>query len=642
MCGWVVVLDAKGDVSEPALRRMADAILHRGPDDEGYWIGAQGRVGLGFRRLSILDLSPLGHQPMVSPSGRFTCVFNGEIYNFEQLRNELAALGSTFLGHSDTEVMLHAFEQWGLEKSLQRFNGMFAMAVWDASLNALTLARDRFGKKPLYIARCGSTWLMGSELKSFKAHPAFRGQMSSTALAVYLRYGYVPGPLAIFEGVEKLQPGHMRTITPGGFEGESHPFWSASDLLSVAERDPFRGTETEGMNLLDSLARDAVRLRMISDVPLGAFLSGGIDSSLVVALMQAQSRQAVKTFTIGFEEQAYNEAGYAKAVAQHLGTDHTEVCLSASDALKVIPDMARIYDEPFGDPSQIPTYLVSRLARQQVTVALSGDGGDELFGGYNRYFHGAGVHRRLRPWPRPLRKAAKAVLLSQPPERLDKLLGCVRWALPASLRSLVNGDRLHKAALLLDQDRLEDIYRVLTSLWPAPEDIVKGRPSTPGRSFGASAALLAQGPLAQMMFLDTISYLPDDILVKVDRASMACSLEVRAPLLDIRIAELAWRMPMHWKIRGNEGKSILRNLAYRYVPRPLLDRPKMGFGVPVGDWVRGPLREWAEDLMSPAQLEAAGLSVEPVRRVWTEHATGARDWQYRLWPLLMYLSWRQS
>jgi asparagine synthase (glutamine-hydrolysing) len=642
MCGLVGVLDGHGGVEEAHLRRMADLIIHRGPDDEGYWIGGQGRAGLGFRRLSILDLSPAGHQPMTSAHGRFTCVFNGEIYNFASMRQSLESLGYRFRGHSDTEIILAGFEVWGVPATLARSNGMFALAIWDNEEEELILARDRFGKKPLYLAHCGSSWLFGSELKSFHGHPDFQGRVSRSALAAFFRFGYVPGPHSIFEGVTKLAPGHFLRIKPGDTSPLSMPYWEATALLRAAKDNPFTGSREEGLQALNDLLLDAVGIRMVADVPLGAFLSGGIDSSLIVALMQAQSSRPVKTFTIGFNEQAYNEAESAKAVSQYLGTEHTELYLSPEDALATIPDMARIYDEPFADPSQVPTYLVSRMARQHVTVALSGDGGDELFGGYNRYFHGESIYKKTGWLPKSVRRGIRGAILSVPPANWDSLLKVGSWALPRNVASQINGDRLHKAATLLEAEGLQAMYRTMTSLWPDPLTLVTETQEAASRLDAPPRELSKFSDLEQMMFLDTITYLTDDILVKVDRANMACSLEGRAPLLDWRVADLAWRMPLDWKIRGQEGKQILRDLAYRYIPKPMLDRPKMGFGAPVGAWVRGPLRAWAEELLCPSNLSAEDLPGGPISQVWREHLDGSRDWQYRLWPLLMFLAWRRK
>ena len=642
MCGWVGVLDPKGGVDVATLKAMADRVQHRGPDDEGYWVAPRGEAGFGFRRLSILDLSPAGHQPMPSPRGRFTGVLNGEIYNFQTLRQELLHQGFRFRGTSDTEVMLGAFEAWGIPASLRRFNGMFSLGVWDDHAQCLTLARDRFGKKPLYLARCESLWLMGSELKSFKPHPAFRAQVALPVLGAYLESGYVPGPHAIYEGVHKLAPGHLVTLRPGDDAILPQPFWQASDLLGPGHRHGFRGTPDEALEALDEVARDAVRLRMISDVPLGAFLSGGIDSSLVVALMQAQSPRPVRTFTIGFEEPAYDEAPFAKALARRIGTDHTEMVVSAREAMAVIPELATIYDEPLGDASQLPTLLVSRLARQQVTVVLSGDGGDELFGGYGRYFRGDDLHRHVAWLPQALRAGLRQALLGLAPERWDRILQAMRWALPGRLGASLNGDRLHKVAALLGQHEFEELYLALTRIWSDATALLPGTAAAPGWLDAHPGLLEPLDPLEKMMFLDTMTYLPDDILVKVDRASMAASLEARAPLLDLRVAELAWSLPTSWKINRQGGKQILRRLAYRYVPRELLDRPKMGFGMPVGLWLKAALRPWAEDLLTQANLETEGLAARPIRQAWQEHLQGSRNWEARLWALLMYLSWKRA
>ena len=633
---------------------MTDAIVHRGPDDGGAWVDAGMGVALGHRRLSILDLSPLGHQPMASASGRYVIAFNGEIYNHRALRKELECSPSpqtspsggkravSWRGHSDTEVMLAAFERWGVEEALTRFNGMFAFALWDRHERVLHLARDRFGEKPLYYGWMADTFLFGSELKALKVHPAWRGEIDHGAVALYVRHNYIPAPYSIYRGIRKLLPAHVLSISFANGKREtpqSHAYWSAKAVAEAGIRHPFAGTEAEAVESLDGLLRDAVALRMEADVPLGAFISGGIDSSTVVALMQAQSIRPVKTFTIGFHEKGYNEAEHAQAVAKHLGTEHTELYVTAAETMAVIPQLPEIYDEPFSDSSQIPTFLVSKMTRQHVTVALSGDGGDELFGGYNRYFWGRDIWRKVGWMPKPARVAMAHGLTALPSQGWDRIFSTVEAILPRRLQTSLPGDKLHKLAGVLACASPEAMYRGLVSFWE-PESVVLGASEPP-------TALTDDGQWAdvpdftqRMMFLDLVSYLPDDILAKVDRASMAVSLEVRVPLLDHRVAEFAWTLPSAMKIQEGQGKWPLRQVLYKYVPRELIERPKMGFGVPIDEWLRGPLREWAENLLDESRLKREGFfNSGAVREKWNEHLTGNRNWAYHLWNVLMFQAW---
>jgi asparagine synthase (glutamine-hydrolysing) len=621
-------------------------MLHRGPDDAGVWSDAEAGVALGHRRLSIIDLSPLGHQPMLSACGRFVLSYNGEIYNFPALRSELEQAGDFFRGHSDTEVLLAAFARWGIVETCRRINGMFAFALWDRRQRELTLCRDRFGQKPLYYGWSGQSFLFGSELKALAAYPGFAPEIDQEAVTLYLRHGYVPTPRSIWAGIRKLPPGTLLTL--GDRDRQTHDlpvpisYWSAQEAASRGLEDGYRGTEAEATDQLEALLEDAVGQCMVSDVPLGAFLSGGVDSSIVVALMQAQSERPVRTFSIGFEQESFDESKHAAAVARHLGTDHTEMTVTHSDALAIIPDIPRIYDEPFADSSQIPTYLLSKLTREHVTVSLSGDGGDEVFGGYNRYLWGSHLARLITHSPLSLRQFGCGVLRAVPIAAWDVLATTFAPLLPDRLKVAQPGDKLHKLAGVAGAADARTAYLGLTSLWDDPSSLT-GHPEPASTVLAAFDALPGAGILSGMMVADAVTYLPDDILVKVDRASMAVSLESRIPLLDHRVYEFAWRLPVHMKLRNGRGKHLLRQVLYRHVPQALIERPKMGFGVPIGDWLRGPLREWAENLLEEDRLRRQGL-VDPVsiRRRWSEHLGGQRNWQHQLWAVLMLHAWLEE
>lgn len=649
MCGIAgfiaATLQCDADTMRAHARAMADAIRHRGPDDGDVWVDADKGVALAHRRLSILDLSPTGNQPMESACGRYVLVYNGEIYNWQELRSELATTGHSpaWRGHSDTEVLLAGIVAWGLEATLQRARGMFALAIWDRSEKTLTLARDRFGEKPLFYGWQGGSFLFGSELKSLTAHPAWQGEVNRDALALFIRYGYVPLPLSIWKGVAKLPPGSFLTLpvdTPVASLSAPTFYWRALDATNAGIRKDL--DERMAADELDQRLRQTIYEQMVADVPLGAFLSGGVDSSTVVALMQTQSARPVKTFTIGFVEGDYNEAEYAKTVAAHLGTEHTEIYVSAADALAVIPRLPDMYDEPFGDVSQIPTHLVAVMARQHVTVSLSGDGGDELFGGYNRYVLGRSLWSGMNWLPLGLRQLAAQGITAVSPTRWD---GIGRF-LPRRFRQPMVGDRAHKLASIMTAASANDVYRWLVSHERNPESIVVGgMESRPERVLWADDEMkhLQRDDFSErMMFNDLVGYLTDDILCKVDRAAMAASLETRVPFLDHRLAEFAWQLPLNMKIRDGQGKWLLREVLYRYVPKTLIERPKQGFGVPIDTWLRGPLRDWAENLLDESRLRREGyFHPEPIREKWEEHLSGRRNWQYWLWNVLMFQAWQE-
>jgi asparagine synthase (glutamine-hydrolysing) len=640
MCGIAGFWQTKRGTEEPLgiLDRMGAAVAHRGPDDSGIFHDVGTGIGLAFRRLSILDLSPEGHQPMSSASGRYVIIFNGEVYNFEEVRTELGA--RQWRGHSDTEVMLEAFETWGVQSAVKRFVGMFAFALWDRQEIKLYLVRDRLGIKPLYYGRVGENFVFGSELKAIRQWPDFQPDIDRDVLTLYLRHNYVPSPHCIYKGLYKLPPGHFLTLGSAMGAMIPEPFWSVREAAREGLRSPLSGSEVEAIDQLHQQLLSAVRLRMIADVPIGAFLSGGIDSSTVVALMQAQSSRPVKTFTIGFHELGYNEATHAKNVATHLETDHTELYLTPQDALNVVPLLPSMYDEPFSDPSQIPTFLVSKLARESVTVSLSGDGGDELFGGYNRYLFIRRIWNLFKVLPKSARKAATELLRAVPPASIDRCFQLLWPILPRKLRLAVPGDKAHKLAALLSVESPEALYYRALSLWESPTEIVLNS-HEPGTVLASIAESSWPSNIEEVMMLtDQLNYLPDDILTKVDRASMAVSLEARVPMLDHHVVEFAWKLPLHFKIRNGTSKWILRQILYNYVPRELVERPKMGFGVPIDRWLRGPLRDWAEDLLSPRSLEQHGLfNPDSIRLKWQEHLSGVRNWQYLLWDILAFQDW---
>ena len=625
MCGFGGFLDRKPHRDREEMRaiveRMGGTLEHRGPDDHDVWLDPARGVALAHQRLAVLDLSPSGRQPMKSASGRLVMAYNGEVYNHAALRRELEAEGHTFRGRSDTETLVEACECWGIRRTVARSNGMFAMAVWDSARQQLTLARDRLGIKPLYYGLAGDTLVFASELKAIRAYPEFTADVDRGALTAFLQHGYVPAPLSIYRGIQKLPPGTVLTVSAGWecAPGEPSASWSLRETAERGAREPFAGSPPDAVAHLDSLLHDSVRLRRMSDVPLGAFLSGGVDSSTVVAILQDVQVHPVKTFTIGFREPRFDESGHARQVAAHLQTDHVSLDVTSADARSVIPRLPAMYDEPFGDASQIPTHLVSRLAREHVTVALSGDGGDELFGGYDRYALAERVWNRIGWLPYRWRCGASRLLTRMGP------------------RKGRHGRNVQTLARFLATADGPDLYTDLHSHWHQPARIVVGG-SLPSTTFSRRERWAARDTLREsMMYLDGATYLPDDILVKVDRASMSVSLEARVPLLDHRIVEFAWTLPASW--RGS-SKPILRQLLGRYVPPVLFDRPKVGFGAPVGSWLRGPLRGWAEDLLSEPRLRREGfLEPRPIREKWEQHLAGTHEWPYHLWDVLMFQAW---
>ncbi|MFT5174879.1 MAG: asparagine synthase (glutamine-hydrolyzing) [Gammaproteobacteria bacterium] len=640
MCGIAGFWRAGGMTDEGKLRalvqQMTDTLIARGPDSAGVWVDRETGVALGHRRLAIIDLSPAGHQPMASSNDRYVISYNGEVYNFAALRSELEQIGCTFRSHSDTEVMLAACAEWGVQAATQRFVGMFAFALWDREARELYLVRDRLGIKPLYWYARGGLTMFASELKALRAHPGWEPHVNRAALAAFMRHNYIPAPHSIYADVHKLEPGCMLTIGESG-EPRISRYWDALDVAEAGLAARGKCSDEELIEEFQTTMAEAVRARMVADVPLGAFLSGGVDSSAVVALMQGSSMQPVKTFSIGFRESGYDEAQYAKAVAQHLGTDHTELYVDPEHALGVIPALADMYDEPFADSSQIPTFLVSELTRQHVTVSLSGDGGDELFAGYNRYLHAVSLYRNTARLPAGLRQLAARLICTVPQHLWDLAFRAV----PGRYRPPQAGHKMHKLAGVLCTSQ-GAIYRHLVSHWHEPDQLVLGAQEPKGVLWDEQLDQRIPDAVERMQYLDLMTYLPDDILTKVDRASMAVSLEARVPLLDHRLVELSWRLPMHLKMRGGTTKWVLRELLYKHVPKSLIDRPKMGFGVPLEHWLRGPLREWAETLLGRERLEQEGyFDAAPIRARWERHLSGAENWAYPLWNVLMFQAWKE-
>lgn len=644
MCGIAGILTSNF-IDADCLSRMTNVLVHRGPNDYGSWYNSDTGIGLAHRRLSIVDLSPAGHQPMHTASGRYVMAFNGEIYNHSKLRTELEHAGQapTWRGHSDTETLLASFEAWGIEATLQRCIGMFAIALWDKQTQTLTLARDRLGEKPLYYGWQGNTFLFASELKAIKAHPDFRADIDRDALCLYIRRNYIPAPHSIYQGISKLLPGTWLQVSHNQREPNIKTYWSGVDISRQGKKSPFMGSPEDATNALEDLLKDSIKQQMIADVPLGAFLSGGVDSSTVVALMQAQSSQPIKTFSIGFHEKDFNEAIYAKSIANHLGTDHTELYVTPEECMQVIPQLPKLYDEPFADSSQIPTFLVSQLARQHVTVSLSGDGGDELFAGYKLYSLTSSAWEKLSRVPHPLRLWVKKALESLPPDSWRRIANTLKPIIPA-LGQLENiGSKLHKSAGVMASHSSEDAYLGIISSWQNPSDIIIDGTEPPTFFTGYLPDLGHLNSIERMMVIDMLSYLPDDILCKVDRATMGISLESRIPFLDHRVVELASQLPLEYKLRGNETKWVLRQVLYRHVPKELIERPKTGFSMPINEWLRGPLHNWAEELLSEKRLQRDGyFNPKPIRLKWEEHLSGQHNWHQQLWGILMFNQWLED
>lgn len=647
MCGiYGIWANAPETISREFLAQAGTALLHRGPDHQGIWFDPEINLGLGHRRLAILDLSPQGQQPMQSTDSRYVLTFNGEIYNFAELKADLVQLGHTFRGTSDTEVMLAAFSEWGLKATIQKCVGMFAFALWDRAERVLSLGRDRLGEKPLYYGWLGQSLIFGSELKALKAHPHWESRVDRQALALFLRHSYIPAPYSIYQGIYKLPPGtilQLRSTCPSPLP-KPQPYWSMSNVIAWGQRHPFVGSTQDAIDQLDSLLSTTIQQQMVADVPLGAFLSGGIDSSTVTALMQAQSSQPIKTFTVGFYEADYNEAAGAKAVAQHLGTQHTELYVTPAETRQIIPELPILYDEPFADPSQIPTFLIAQLARQQVTVSLSGDGGDEIFGGYNRYLWAKRIWQQMGWLPPQLRAAIAHQLSHFSPHTWNQIWQAIAPVLPGALNQRLPGEKLHKLASVLASRTPQSMYVGLVSQWQSPVELVQGITQEPPTMLNDSSPWPRQRDFsAWMMYLDAITYLPDDILTKVDRAAMGVSLETRIPFLDHRIVEFANTLPIDFKIQSGQGKWLLRQVLYRYIPPALIERPKMGFSVPIGDWLRASMREWTESLLCSEQLQNQGfLNPKLIRQTWESHLSGEKNHQYPLWNIIMFQAWLEK
>jgi asparagine synthase (glutamine-hydrolysing) len=621
------------------LERMVREIRHRGPDDRGIWKNDEVGIGLAHARLSILDLSSAGHQPMHSASKNFVIVFNGEIYNHKNLRSELESYSHiNWSGHSDTETLLAAIERWGLEKTLKKTKGMFAIALWDKRSEKLSLACDRIGEKPIYYGWVNGHFVFASELKAIKKFPDFKNPIDRNSLALFLRFNSIPAPHSIYQDIYKVEAGQIIQIQAGSKQINKHNYWSVEEVYKKGSLSPFTGSSEEAVNQLNKLLLSAISSQMQSDVPLGAFLSGGIDSSTVVALMQSQSNHKVNTFTIGFNDKEFDEAKHAEMVAQYIGTNHFDMYVSDNDALNIIPDLPNIYDEPFGDSSQIPTYLVSKFAKQKVTVALSGDAGDELFGGYNRYVFAERMFSKVIKTPKLVRQLVSTTIFSIREERWNDLLNGL-----LSKRYANTGNKLYKAANAFSAKSIRDLHFKLVSQIENPSEWLIGSDEYKTPLNDDIERFIELNPTEQMMAYDLITYLPADILTKVDRAAMAVSLETRVPFLDTDVIKFSASLPLNLKIRNGTTKWVLREVLYKYVPKDLIERPKMGFGVPLAEWLRGPLKDWAESLLDEKRLHQEGFfDAEFVRNKWLEHLSGRRNWHHQLWNVLMFQAWLEK
>lgn len=644
MCGIVGFIDRtnrqKNAELEKIITGMSDTLHHRGPDDQGSWVDQNYGIALGHRRLSIIDISEAGHQPMVSSCGRYVVILNGEIYNFQALRKGLELEGVKFSGNSDTEVMLAQISRYGIRAALEQFNGMFAFALWDRQDKILYLCRDRLGEKPLYYGFSNNNFIFSSELKALKKFPGFRGEIDRQSLTLYLRYNCIPAPYSVYKDIRKLLPGEILSfrIEERGFSTET--FWSVSGLANNFDKEKWPKNPEETTQIAELLLKDAVKIRMQSDVPLGVFLSGGIDSSLVTALMQAQSRAAVNTFTIGFGDERYNEEKDALLIAEYLGTSHTSFYATAKDALTIIPGLPQVYDEPFADSSQIPTILVSKMARKFVTVCLSGDGGDEVFGGYNRYIWLEKIWGKIHQFPPGIRRLSAQLFSFCSPDCFENIFEKLKFMFPSKLKLRNPGIKFQKFLDILSAPDIESAYLNLTSHWKRPEEIVLGHRDSVSKLETVFPPDSLTDFKRRMLFFDMINYLPNDILTKVDRASMSVGLESRAVYLDHRLVEFAWKLPMGMLIDKTGSKSILRTILKKYVPELYWDRPKMGFAVPIDRWLRGPLKSWADDLLSAGYLQKKGyFDYRLITKKWQEHKDGTGNWQHELWDILMFNAW---
>ena len=647
MCGFAGFITRstlKRECLESRVEAMNKAIAARGPDDACVWVDPDAGIALGHRRLSIIDLSPMGRQPMVSRSGRYIIAFNGEIYNYQDLARVLEKKGYSWRGHSDTEVLLAAFEFWGVKQTLEQCNGMFALALWDQKKRTIFLARDRMGQKPLYYGFNNGILFFGSQIKAFHANPEFKPEIDQAVIPLFLKYSYIPTPYSIYKNIKKLSAAHFLEISRSDMAGlclkEEIPYWNLAQVAEDGINNPMTGSEAQMMDSLEKILQESVSRRMLSDVPLGAFLSGGIDSSLIVALMQKNNRIPVKTFSIGFNEKGYDEAEQAKRVAHHLGTDHTELYATPKEAMDLIPDLPDLFDEPFADSSQIPVSLISLLTKKYVTVALSGDGGDELFAGYNRHFWGRSVWEMIERYPMFMKKGARYLMKALSPEQWEQLFDSSSRVVPEKFRQSNPGAKIAKLSGLITAQTREEFYTLLTAWWPDPGAVLLN--TNQGPQLGARSKDLPNiSDFTQLMqYWDMQTYLCDDIMTKVDRASMGASLEARSPFLDHEVVAFSWKIPIKYKISKTQGKLILKNCLYRFLPPSIVDQPKKGFQIPLDQWLRGPLRQWAEEMLNPLRLKNQGFfNVKEVRALWDLHLSGKQNYQYQIWNILMFQAW---